>query len=277
MSYFKADGFSFELGRRTYIMGILNITDNSFYDGGKYNELPWAVGHARRLESEGADIIDVGANSTKPGITVLTENEELEKIKAFLPEIIKAVSVPVSVDTFYPSVAEYALENGAGIINDVSGKINPDMLALAKRYSAGLVLMHNPLFSSSAECDYSNQGGVTGSVGAFFDKALETAKEHGIDTEQLMLDVGIGFSKSYEDSIEIMKNLSALKREGTALLCALSMKRMTSQNTGAEGDGRLYSTVAADTLAISAGADFLRVHHVKEAVIAAKMADEIVR
>ncbi len=277
MNCFKAGTFSFELGKRTYIMGILNITDNSFYDGGRYNTVEAALKRAALLEREGADIIDIGANSTRPGAELLSAKAETERLRLFLPEIILASSVPVSVDTFYPEAAEFALECGASVINDVSGKINPDMLALSKAHSSGLVLMHNPLFSSSEYCDYSLQGGVTASVDAFFDKALNTAAEHGIDRSRLMLDIGIGFSKSHADNIELIKNLSQLKRKDTALLCALSMKRMTALGTEASGEDRIYPTVAADTLAIGSGADFIRVHHVRAALYAARMADEITR
>lgn len=275
MRNFKADGFSFELGRRSYIMGILNITDDSFYDGGRYNSVDAAVKRALLIQNEGADIIDIGANSTRPGSTLLSADDEIKRFKEILPEVVKNVNIPISVDTFYPEVAEYTVKNGAKIINDVSGKINIKMLEIARENNCGIIFTHNPCFSASEVFDYSPYG-VTEAVKTFFNKARATAENYGVKKEQLMLDIGIGFSKSHKDNIELIKNLSALKSE-CALLCALSMKRVTSLGTGAEGEERLYPTLAADTLAISGGADFLRVHHVREAVLAAKMADEILR
>ncbi len=277
MFFFKGNGFEFPLNTRTYIMGILNITPNSFFDGGKYNTAEAAVSRCEQMQTQGADIIDIGANSTNPKAEILTENEELEIIKSFLPLIVKKCLKPVSVDTFYQSVAKFALENGVNIINDVSGRFNPDMAKLIKDYNAGYIVMHNPAFSSSEIADYSQQGGVVNSVNSFFDEMQTRLCDYGVNAESICYDMGIGFSKSHKDNVEIIKNMKALKKENRALLCALSCKRVTGIPTSAEGEDRLYPTIAADTLAIAGGADFIRVHHVKEAVLSAKMADEIVR
>jgi len=277
MFFFKGNGFEFPLNTRTYIMGILNITPNSFFDGGKYNTVEAAVSRCEQMQTQGADIIDIGANSTNPKAEILTENEELEIIKSFLPLIVEKCLKPVSVDTFYPSVAKFALENGVNIINDVSGRFNPDMAKLIKDYNAGYIVMHNPAFSSSEIADYSQQGGVVNSVNSFFDEMQTRLCDYGVKAESICCDMGIGFSKSHKDNVELIKNMKALKKENRALLCALSCKRVTGIPTSAEGEDRLYPTIAADTLAIAGGADFIRVHHVKEAVLSAKMADEIVR
>ena len=277
MIFFKGNGFEFPLNTRTYIMGILNITPNSFFDGGKYNTAEAAVSRCEQMQTQGADIIDIGANSTNPKAEILTENEEFEIIKSFLPLIVKKCLKPVSVDTFYPSVAKFALENGVNIINDVSGRFNPDMAKLIKDYNAGYIVMHNPAFSSSEIADYSQQGGVVNSVNSFFNEMQTRLCDYGVKAESICYDMGIGFSKSHKDNVELIKNMKALKKENRALLCALSCKRVTGIPTSAEGEDRLYPTIAADTLAIAGGADFIRVHHVKEAVLSAKMADEIVR
>ncbi len=277
MFSFKGNGFDFLLNTRTYVMGILNITPNSFFDGGKYNSLKTAVEHCEEMQKQGADIIDIGANSTNPKAEILTEEEELETVKELLPEIVKNCLTPVSVDTFYLSVAEFALENGVKIINDVSGRFNPDMAKLIKEYNAGYIVMHNPAFSSSEVTDYTQQGGAVNSVNSFFESMQTKLCDYGVNAESICYDMGIGFSKSHKDNIELIKNIKALKNENRALLCALSCKRVTGIPTSAEGEDRLYPTIAADTLAIAGGADFIRVHHVKEAVLAAKMADEIVR
>ena len=277
MFFFKGNGFEFPLNTRTYIMGILNITPNSFFDGGKYNTVEAAISRCEQMQTQGADIIDIGANSTNPKAEILTENEELEIIKSFLPLIVKKCLKPVSVDTFYPSVAKFALENGVNIINDVSGRFNPDMAKLIKDYNAGYIVMHNPAFSSSEIADYTQQGGAVNSVNSFFESMQTKLCDYGVKAESICCDMGIGFSKSHKDNVELIKNMKALKKENRALLCALSCKRVTGIPTSAEGEDRLYPTIAADTLAIAGGADFIRVHHVKEAVLSAKMADEIVR
>ena len=277
MFSFKGSGFDFALNTRTYIMGILNITPNSFFDGGRYNSLESAIKHCLEMQQQGADIIDIGANSTNPKAKVLTEDEEFEIIKALLPVIVKNCLKPVSVDTFYPKVARFALENGVNIINDVSGRLNPQTASLVKEYNAGYIVMHNPAFSSLQITDYTEQGGVVNAVNAFFDSMEEKLNSCGIKTENICFDMGIGFSKSHGDNIELVRNIKALKKENRALLTALSCKRMTGENTAAQGEDRLFPTIAADTLAIAGGTDFIRVHHVKEAVSAAKMTDEITR
>ena len=151
---FSGKNFSFDLGKKTYIMGILNVTDDSFYDGGKYNSPQKAVEHAKRMLSEGADIIDIGAHSTRPNHTVLSPDEELEIIKKYLPLISNETNAVISVDTFYPSVAEYALENGASIINDVSGEFNPQMAQLVRDYNCGWIIMHTGGGDSSTVVEY---------------------------------------------------------------------------------------------------------------------------
>ena len=276
MCYFKGNGFSFKLGTRTYVMGILNVTPDSFFDGGKYNTPEKAVERAVKMQADGADIIDLGAQSTRPGSVTLSETEELRIIKQFLVPVVNSVSVPVSVDTFYPSVAEYCLENGARIINDVSGTLNPEIAKAVKKHNAGWVIMHNPSNASDIY-DYSDLGGVLNAVNAFFESAENTAKEFGIEPQNICFDMGIGFGKSHGDNIELLKNINKLKKENRALLTALSCKRVTAQNTGAEGEDRLFPSLAANTLAIAGKTDFIRVHHVKEAVLAAKMTDEITR
>ncbi|MDO4847232.1 MAG: dihydropteroate synthase [Clostridiaceae bacterium] len=274
---FKGNGFCFETGKRTYIMGVLNITPDSFYDGGRYNSIDRAVSHLRRLEMDGADIIDVGANSTNPEVEILSVKDELKVIGDMLPEIIKATAVPVSVDTFYPEVARFALESGAKIINDVSGIINPEMLKLIKKHKAGYTVMHNPLFSSKEAADYTECGGVANSVEAFFENCEKELENAGISKEQVLFDIGIGFSKNQFDDNELLKNMSTFRKEGRALLVALSNKRVTSVLPDMTKADRLYSTIAYDTLAIAGGADFIRVHNVREAKIAAEAADRIVR
>lgn len=275
--YFKGNGFSFEINNRTYIMGILNVTPDSFFDGGQWNSPEKAVEHALKMQEDGADIIDIGAQSTRPGSTLLSEDEELEIIKKYIPAVTSAVNVPVSVDTFYPRVAEYCLENGAKIINDVSSKMDREMALVVKKHNAGWIVMHTGNASASQEADYSKCGGVVNDVLAFFDKAEKIAAEYSISRENICFDMGFGFGKSHFDNLELLRNIDKLKSPERALLTALSCKRLVKNETGADGYDRVFGTLAADTLAIAGGTDFIRVHHVKEACLAAKMTDAVVR
>ncbi len=275
--YFKGNGFSFEINKRTYIMGILNVTPDSFFDGGQWNSPEKAVEHALKMQEDGADIIDIGAQSTRPGSVLLSEDEELEIIKKYIPNVTSAVNVPVSVDTFYPRVAEYCLENGAKIINDVSSKMDREMALIVKKHNAGWIVMHTGNASASQEADYSKCGGVVNDVLAFFDKAEEIAAEYSISCENICFDMGFGFGKSHFDNLELLRNIDKLKSPKRALLTALSCKRLVKNETGADGYDRVFGTLAADTLAIAGGTDFIRVHHVKEACLAAKMTDAVVR
>lgn len=275
--YFKGNGFSFEINKRTYIMGILNVTPDSFFDGGQWNSPEKAVEHALKMQEDGADIIDIGAQSTGPVSTLLSEDEELEIIKKYIPAVTSAVNVPVSVDTFYPRVAEYCLENGAKIINDVSSKMDREMALVVKKHNAGWIVMHTGNASASQEADYSKCGGVVNDVLAFFDKAEEIAAEYSISRENICFDMGFGFGKSHFDNLELLRNIDKLKSPERALLTALSCKRLVKNETGTDGYDRVFGTIAADTLAIAGGTDFIRVHHVKEACLAAKMTDAVVR
>ena len=275
--YFKGNGFSFEINKRTYIRGILNVTPDSFFDGGQWNSPEKAVEHAFKMQEDGADIIDIGAQSTRPGSVLLSEEEELEIIKKYIPAVTSAVNVPVSVDTFYPRVAEYCLENGAKIINDVSSKMDREMALVVKKHNAGWIVMHTGNASASQEADYSKCGGVVNDVLAFFDKAEKIAAEYSISRENICFDMGFGFGKSHFDNLELLRNIDKLKSPERALLTALSCKRLVKNETGADGYDRVFGTLAADTLAIAGGTDFIRVHHVKEACLAAKMTDAVVR
>ncbi len=272
---FSGNNFKFELGKKTYIMGILNVTSDSFYDGGKYNTPEKAVTRAREMLCEGADIIDIGAHSTRPNHTVLTEDEELEIIKDYLPLIYNETKAVISVDTFYPSVAEYALQNGASIINDVSGTFNEEMAKLVVQYNCGWVLMHTGGGDSVTVPEYSTT--VTDDVVVFFAEMLKKCTDYGINKNQLCFDMGIGFGKSHEQNVELIKNIDKLKQKDIAFLTALSMKRVVKNTTNAEGDDLLYGTISANTLAIKGGTDIIRVHNVKENVLAVKMTDAVVR
>ena len=286
---FSGKDFSFELGKKTYVMGILNVTKDSFADGGKYNTPDKAKVHTKEMLLQGADIIDIGAHSTRPGHTVLSPQEELEIIKQYLPLLAKELNIikrylpyltnefdcVFSVDTFYPQVAEYALNNGASIINDVSGTFNADMAELVLKYDCGWIITHTGNGNAETVPDYKTS--VTEDIISFFDEVLEKSTQLQIPHNRIMLDVGIGFGKNYEQNIEVIKNINKIRRNNVALLTALSLKRVVGTATNAEKDDRLYGTISANALAIVGGTDFIRVHNVKENVLGAKMADAVVR
>ena len=272
---FKAGKHEFPLGKKTYIMGILNYTPDSFSDGGIYFTPEKALEHAIEMQNQGADIIDIGANSTRPDAKILCASEEKERLAPVLEAICPNVTAAVSVDTFYPECAEAALKAGADIINDVSGVFNPETAKLAAKYGAGYVVMHNPC-GSAAVSEYPD--GVVADLRKFFVDAIELAAKFGLPKEQLCLDPGFGFGKTHEDNIEILRNLQWLKFKGVALLAACSRKRFIGAASGEENPSlRDSGTVAAHTSAIMGGADIIRVHDVFSGIQGARVADEIYR
>ncbi len=272
---FKARRHEFPLGEKTYVMGILNYTPDSFSDGGLYNTPEKALAHALEMQQSGADIIDIGANSTRPGAVILSASEEAERLEAVLSQVCGKLDCAVSVDTFYPLCAKIALEAGADIINDVSGVFNPEIAQLCKEYSAGYVVMHNPCGASDV-AEYPN--GVVNEVRRFFLDTLALASKAGLNKNQLCFDMGLGFGKSYEDNLELLRDAQWLKFKGVALLAAGSRKRFIGKASGEEtGSRRDAGTVAAHTAAIAGGADIIRVHDVFSAVQGARVADAIYR
>jgi len=261
LNVFKARNYCFELRNKTLIMGILNITPDSFSDSGTYESCDKAVKRAFEIQNLGADILDIGGQSTRPGFQVVSELEEWNRILPVLKEIIGRLDIPISVDTFYPSVAQKAIDLGADIINDVSGCKSSDMLKVISKSKAGIVITHSD-----------NQKDIR----SFFEEKLEEAMKLGISKDRICLDPGIGFSKDRQQDRWIIKNLKSLKIEGVALLIGLSRKRLVAQYCeNGDNCSRLPGTVAANTLAIQQGANIIRVHDVKEAVFAARLTDAI--
>ncbi|MBQ6267971.1 MAG: dihydropteroate synthase [Clostridia bacterium] len=270
-----ARDFRFPLGKRTYVMGVLNYTADSFSDGGLYNTPEAAAAYAQAMQAAGADIIDLGAQSTRPDAELLTCTQELERLEPALAALRGNVSVPLSVDTFYPACAKAALESGVAIINDISGEFNGEMAALAKDYGAAYIVTHNPC-GAGMEATYPD--GVVNAVRQFFLDALNLAAECGLPRTQLCLDIGLGFGKSYEDQLTLLRELEWLKFSGVALVAAASRKRFIGAASGEKNpQKRDPGTVAAHTAAIAGGADIIRAHNVAAAVQGARMADAIYR
>lgn len=276
MKTFSGNGFSFSLGERTYIMGILNFTPDSFSDAGEYFTVETALRRAKEMESQCADIIDLGACSTGPGKEQISEQIELGRVSQLLPVLKKAVSVPISIDTYRVSVARYALENGAKIVNDESGLFSEEMAQTVLEHNAGWIFMHTGGESADGTAMYKN--GVVSAVKESFLDFIEKAESFGIKRSSLCVDMGIGFGKTLEDNIELIKSASSLKIPGVALLTGLSRKRAIGYMTGEnEVKNRDAGTVAANTVAIAGGTDIIRVHDVKSAAGAARAGDKLLR
>lgn len=269
MTEFKMKNYSLDIGKRTYVMGILNITPDSFSDGGRYYNLDDAVKHAHYIEDAGADILDIGAQSTRPGHIPVTPEEEIRRFSNLLKEIKGNIKIPISIDTYYPKSAQAALELGVSIINDVSGRVNPDMAEIVRQSGAGWILMHNG--SPSADAASSVHEGLACMAGR--------AEELGVNKSQICLDPGIGFGKDdYMQNIELVRRTSDVKLGGYAYLVGLSRKRFVGEATGVIiADQRDVGTAVANTAAIIGGADIIRVHNVEYGVQTARMADLLYR
>ena len=258
---------------QTRIMGILNVTPDSFFDGGCFTEPEKAVLHAKKMERDGASILDLGGQSTRPGSHRISWQEEWERIQLVLCRLKECVGVPISVDTFYPEVAQRALENGAAILNDVSGSLQNEMPELAARYGAGLVMMH-----AGNGADDASEENTVAAVRRYFEAALETARKAKLPLEQVCLDIGVGFGKSRRGDCAAVARLPEILKglPSVAVLCGASRKRVTACGEGSlPPDQRLPGTLAIHTLAQWNGARVLRVHDVKESAEVARLVDAV--
>lgn len=265
------------LGPRTYVMGILNITPDSFSDGGLFFDPQKAAGHALQIQEEGADFLDIGAQSTRPGHTPVSAQEEWRRMAPVLTAIRDRIRIPISIDTYYPEVARRALDAGADVINDVSGGVNPDMLRCIAEYRAGYIAMHT---GAGGDADHTAcyPQGVIADVRAFFAHICREADAFGIPLRNLCLDVGIGFGKTHEQNLELLRDLKQTRINDCALFVGASRKRVIAIPSGEQNPLlRMPGTIAAHTAAIAGGADLIRVHDVKESVQAARVADAIYR
>lgn len=263
---FKARSYTLDL-TVPKVMAVINLTPDSFYEGSRF-DLNTAVEQAVKAEKDGAAIIDLGAQSTAPSSKPITQEEELSRLIEPLKAVRKAVNIPISVDTFYPLVARAALENGADIINDVSGRDDGVMSAIAAEYGAGHIIMHTGgLASNQAR---SSKTDIHEEISSFFKKAVTAAEKAGLKKENICLDPGIGFGKSREDDLEIITNFNYTDKLGCASLAGLSRKRITKLC----GDA-LTGTVIFNTQCIIGGANIIRVHDVPQGVATVKAAEMI--
>lgn len=245
------------------IMGILNVTPDSFSDGGLYFSPDSAVDRALEMAKEGAGIIDIGAMSTRPGSSPITPDEEISRLSPVLPKISEISGAVISCDTVNPETADYALNHGASVINDVSGFFNPSMAAVVKKHKAGWVITHTGALGAEAKITYLD--GVTKAVSDYFDYMNQKLSLFNIDGDYICFDPGFGFAKTASDNIELLKNLETLIRPDRVFLTALSRKRFIGEITNEpDAKKRLAGTLLGNIIAFKKGSDILRVHDVKE-------------
>lgn len=260
------------LGERTLVMGILNITPDSFSDGGKYNNLEAALKQAEKLIDDGADMIDIGGESTRPGHIQISSEEEITRVVPVIERIKKELNPIISIDTYKYDVAEAAIKAGADIVNDIWGLQydNGEMAEIVKKYDVPLIAMHN-------QNDEIYREDIMDSLKKFFDKTYEIAKKYGIEKEKIILDPGLGFGKNVEQNIELMSKLEILCANAPVLLGASKKRFIGKLLNDLPFDERVEGTVATTVIGIQKGVSIVRVHNVLENKRACMVADGIYR
>lgn len=267
---FKIGSKNFDLGKKTYIMGILNVTPDSFSDGGKFNNVEKAIIHTKKMIEQGADIIDIGGESTRPNHKPVDEKEEIMRVIPVIEALRRETDIPISIDTYKGSVAELAIKAGADLINDVWGfKKDSYMAKVAAKYQVPCCLMHNR--------ENNNYENLMQDMIDDLQKSVEIALEAGVKKENIILDPGIGFAKDYEQNLIVMNNLEKLNKLGYPILLATSRKSMIGNTLNVPPEERVEGTIATTVIGIMKGCDFVRVHDVLENKRAAMMTDAIVR
>lgn len=264
----KIGNRDFDIGSHTYLMGILNVTPDSFSDGGKYDCMDAALFHTEEMIRDGADLIDVGGESTRPGYEKITDAEEIARVVPVIRQIKERFDVPVSIDTYKARVAEAAILAGADLINDIWGLQGDDeMASLIAGSGLPCCLMHNR--KEAVYQDYLKD------VLEDCEKSLELAKEAGIDREKILFDPGIGFAKSYEQNLVLLQNLEILHSLGCPILLGTSRKSVIGLTLDVPAKERVVGTAATTVMGVMKGCSFVRVHDIKENAEAIKMTEAI--
>ncbi|MCM3598917.1 dihydropteroate synthase [Metabacillus idriensis] len=258
--------YRLNLSEKTFIMGILNLTPDSFSDGGRFNHIDAALAHAEEMIADGADIIDVGGESTRPGAEYVDAAEEIKRVVPIIEKLSKAINVPISIDTYKADVAEQAILAGATIINDVWGaKADPNMAAVAAKYNVPIVLMHNR--------QERNYGSLISDMIADLNESVEIVKRAGVQDDKIILDPGIGFAKTMEDNLVVMRNLETFSQLGYPVLLGTSRKTFIGRILDLPPSDRMEGTGATVCLGIEKGCSIVRVHDVQSIARMAKMMD----
>lgn len=266
----KCPPYEIDLSKKTYIMGILNVTPDSFSDGGKFNQMDLAIARAKEMAAQGADIIDIGGESTRPGHTPVSQEEELNRVIPVIRRLSKEVNLPISVDTYKAEVAKQAIEAGAHIINDIWGaKADAKMAEVAAHYQVPIILMHN-------RDNLNYESLITDMIDDLME-SVSIVKAAGVKDENIILDPGIGFAKTYEHNLIVMKNLEKFTNLGYPVLLGTSRKRFIGQTLDLPENERVEGTGATTCLGIEKGCGIIRVHDVLENARMAKMMDAILK
>ena len=254
----------------TIVMGILNVTPDSFSDGGRYNEIELAIQHAKKLIADGAKIIDIGGESTRPGAAIVDEDEELRRVVPIIKALSKEIDVPISIDTYKSEVAKQAVEAGATIINDVWGaKKDPKIAEVAAAYNVPICLMHN----RTDENYYSLMSDLVCDLV----ESINIAKRAGVKDEMIILDPGVGFAKSAGQNLEVLNQMEQIKALDYPVLLGTSRKRFIGEVLGTEVHERMEGTGATVCLGITKGCEIVRVHDVLAISRMAKMMDAMLK
>lgn len=258
----------FQTAGHTYVMGILNVTPDSFSDGGRFNHLDAALRHVEEMLSEGMDVLDVGGESTRPGYTLLPDQEEIDRVVPVIEAVKARFDVPISLDTYKSRVAEAGLRAGADLINDIWGlKYDPLLAGVIAEHGAPCCLMHN-----RKAPDYQN---FVEDLCADLQETLDLAARAGINRDKIILDPGVGFGKTYGNNLEIIRRLEALHRFDLPILLGTSRKSVIGLALELPAGQRLEGTLVTTVMAVEKGCMFVRVHDVKENVRAIRMAQAI--
>ncbi|MHB1393542.1 MAG: dihydropteroate synthase [Clostridia bacterium] len=271
VQYLKIANRIWEWGKRTYVMGILNVTPDSFSDGGSFFNMDAALKQAVRMAEEGADIIDVGGESTRPGSRPISDEEEIQRVIPLIESLSKEISIPISVDTYRAKTAELAIKAGAHMINDIWGlKYDPEIASVAAAYGVPVCIMHN----RTTGTEYGN---LIEEILRELEQSIEIAQKAGVKEKNIIVDPGIGFAKTWEQNLQIMRHLDEFKTFGYPVLLGASRKSFIGKVLELEVDERLEGTLAVTAAGIMKGTDIVRVHDVLQNVRAAKMIDSMVR
>ncbi len=265
---FHCGKFQFDLSR-PLVMGIVNVTPDSFSDGGHHMTTADAVAHARQLIDDGADILDIGGESTRPGAATVNEQEELDRVLHVI-ESLRGISVPISIDTYKPGVMRAALAAGASMVNDINALQAEGALAVVAGSDAAVCLMHKQGKPETMQQrpEYQN---VTDEVSAFLRERMAVAEAAGIARKRIVIDPGFGFGKTLGHNLDLLRGLAAFGALGVPVLAGVSRKSMLGAITGREVSDRMAASVAAALLAVQRGASIVRVHDVRETVDALKI------
>lgn len=256
-----------DLGQRVLVMGILNVTPDSFSDGGRFDNYQAAFDHALAMVEQGADILDIGGESTRPGATTVSAEEEAARVVPIITQIAAMVPVPISIDTYKSATARAALEAGAKIVNDVWGlQHDPEIANVAAEFDAPVVIMHNREQADPAL-------DIIADMRRFFDVSLDIARRAGISDSNIILDPGIGFGKTQQQHFDILLRLDELKAFGFPVLVGASRKSMIGNIVNRSPQERMAGTLAVHTLAAANGADIIRAHDIAEHIDSARIID----